>query len=195
LVCTKLVFVLGKTYEIKLSMMKKILIGVGVVLLLLISYAGYKVLTTKSHSPEAVMKFSTDQIDMNVKYCRPYKKGRVIFGELVPYGTYWRTGANEPSIISFSKDVIFGGVPVKAGSYRIYCVPGLEEWEVSLNTELEEWGYYEPDYNLDIAKVKIPSIIAPCCVEQFLMEFKKEMDGASLTLTWDDVAVVVPITY
>lgn len=175
--------------------MKKLLIVLGVVCLLAIGFAGYKVLTTKKHSPESVATFKSEQVDISLKYCRPYKKGRTIFGELVPYGEYWRTGANEPSIISFSKEVVFGGTLVKAGSYRIYTVPGPEEWEVSLNTEVEKWGYSEPDYTLDIAKVKIPSIQAPCCVEQFLMEFKKEMDGASLTMAWDNIAVVIPISY
>ena len=83
-----------------------------------------------------------------MSYSSPYKKGRVIFGEssagaLVPYGAYWRLGANAATEISLNKDVMFAGTPLKAGKYRMYAVPGEKTWQVILNGELGKSGSEE----------------------------------------------------
>src|SRR5438045_2445608 len=125
-------------------MKKKILIGLGVVVVIVAAGLGYIALTTKSHSPAETKAFSYNGADVKVIYCRPYKKGRVIFGDasaLQPYGKYWRLGANEATEITFSKNVNFAGKPIEAGTYRMYAVPGPASWQVSLNSELGKWGY------------------------------------------------------
>lgn len=175
-------------------MLKKILWILGAAMILFGSFIVYEILTTKKHSPADEATFSNELLDIKVDYCRPYKKGRNVFGDLLPYDTYWRTGANEPTIISFSKDVKFGGLSVKAGSYRLYTVPGKMTWTVVLNSELETWGYWEPDYSMDVLRVQVPSEKFPCCQEQFIIEFPEREYGADLVLIWDDVKVKVPIS-
>ena len=112
-------------------MKKKILIGIGAILIIVIGYVAYTLLTTRSHSPLATVETTVGDMNVKVVYCRPYKKGRLIFGEesadaLLPYGKYWRLGANEATEITFSKDINFAGKPISAGRYRMYTVPNAD---------------------------------------------------------------------
>ncbi|MCB0495483.1 MAG: DUF2911 domain-containing protein [Cyclobacteriaceae bacterium] len=156
-------------------------------------------LTTKSHSPFAEAKANFKGTEIDVAYCQPYKKGRVIFGEesdgaLQPYGKYWRLGANEATQITFSSDVVFAGDQVKEGTYRMYAVPGKDQWEVSLNSELGKWGAFEPNYSLDVVKVKVPAQKTEDTAEQFVITFDTDSIGTLMNFVWDRTKVSVPIT-
>jgi len=120
--------------------MKKILIILGVVALVLAVAFLLFMRQTKSHSPAATAVYNQDGLEIQVDYCRPYKKGRVIFGGLEPYGKVWRTGANEATVISFNKDLLIVGKPVKAGKYSLFTIPGEKTWTVILNKETGQWG-------------------------------------------------------
>lgn len=174
-------------------MIKKVLWVVGAAVILFATIVIYQIATTRKHSPPATAELTTNKYKIQVDYCRPYKKGREIFGELLPYDTYWRTGANEPTIITFSNDFAFGVTKVPAGSYRLYTIPRENEWDVVLNSETEKWGLWEPNYNLDIAKVTVPVKKADSCAEQFLIQLKENGNGAEMALIWDFTQVVVPI--
>src|SRR6267154_4374275 len=121
-------------------MKKKIFIGLGVLLVLLIGVVLYGALVVSKRSPVNTAEISDKGLDIKVTYCQPYKKGRLIFGEekdkaLQPYGKYWRLGANAATQITFSKNINFVGKPVNAGTYRMYAVPGPTSFQVSLNSE------------------------------------------------------------
>ncbi len=179
-------------------MKKNILIGLGAVLFIVVAALAYLALTTKSHSPAETKTFSYNGADIKVVYCRPYKKGRLIFGEdkddaLQPYGKYWRLGANEATEISFSKNVNFAGKPLNAGTYRMYAVPGASTWQVGLNSELGKWGAAEPDYSLDVLKVEVPAESGPE-TEQFTITFDSDSTAARMNFAWDKTLVRVPIT-
>ncbi len=174
-------------------MIKKILWGVGILVILFSLYVLYILLTTKSHSPADTLTFSNGTVNISLDYCRPFKKGRVIFGGLVPYDTYWRTGANEATEIRFSADVQFGDKIAKAGEYRIYTIPGKEEWTVVLNSELGKWGAYEPDYDLDVLRIKVPAQKTTSEVEQFKIDLVETAGGVDLTMAWDDTKIAIPI--
>ena len=180
-------------------MKKKILIGLGAVLLLVIGYVAFTVSTTRSHSPQDIAELNIGDVSIKVVYCQPYKKGRVIFDDestdaLQPYGTYWRLGANEATEITFSNDVNFAGKPVSAGSYRMYVVPNADSWEVSLNSQLGEWGYSEPDYSLDVLKVTVPVQTTSEETEQLTINFDGNPEESLMNIKWDNVLVSVPIT-
>ena len=180
-------------------MKKKIWITAGIVLIALVAYLGYGLLTTTAHSPFKETKYSYQGTNITVAYCQPYKKGRLIFGEesdgaLLPFGKYWRLGANDPTIITFSTDVVFAGDKVIAGSYRMYAVPGNDSWEVSLNSELDSWGVWEPDYSLDVVNVKITPRVADTEMEQFTINFNSDSTSMYMTFEWDKTIVSIPIT-
>ncbi|MCB0649712.1 MAG: DUF2911 domain-containing protein [Saprospiraceae bacterium] len=170
----------------------------GVFLFVMIGIIGYNFSTTRTHSPLEEITFNYGDLDIKVTYCRPYKKGRLIFGEerddaLVPYGKYWRLGANDATEITFSLPVYFAGTPLNAGSYRMYAVPGSESWEISLNSELGKFGAYPPDYNFDVLKVHVLVQKSDSMTEQFTIDFSNDSVRVNMTFGWDHTWVNVPI--
>lgn len=179
-------------------MKKKILIGIGAILIIVIGYVAYTLLTTRSHSPLATVETTVGDMNVKVVYCRPYKKGRLIFGEesadaLLPYGKYWRLGANEATEITFSKDINFAGKPISAGRYRMYTVPNADSWQISLNSEVGKWGAFEPDYSLDVLKVDVPVQTNPQETEQLTIQFSSDSTGVLMDFIWDKTLIRVPI--
>src|ERR1041385_5623724 len=127
-------------------MNKKMLVSIiGVVILAVGGYLAYQVFTSRPLSPEQTTSYSYSGLDLKVVYCRPSKRGRVIFGDskdaVVPNGKYWRLGANGATEITLSKDVTIVGKLLKAGSYRVHSLPKELSWEISFNSELGKWGY------------------------------------------------------
>jgi hypothetical protein len=179
-------------------MLKKILIGVGLLLVVLVGFIVYSNLFPKS--PPTTKAFSENGLDINVAFGQPSKRGRLIFGEekdgaLQPYGKYWRLGANAATEITFNKDINFAGKAVKAGSYRMYAVPGANSFQVSLNSELGVFlGVMEPDYTKDVLKVDVPVIQSSTETEQFTINFASDSTGVNMDFVWDKIIVRVPIT-
>ena len=179
-------------------MIKKVLTGLG--LLLLVTTLGliYRIRTTPPASPPDKVAYSQGGLDIGVSYSRPYKKGRLIFGEksagaLVPFGQYWRLGANAATEITFSKNVQFAGKPIAAGSYRLYAIPGATTWKVILNSQTGKFGFFEPNHEKDVLSVDVPSETVADSVEQFTIRVSGEPSAASLEFVWDTTVVRVPV--
>jgi len=138
-------------------------------------------------SPPATAKNSFAE----VSYSQPSKRGRVIFGELVPYGQIWRTGANMSTDITFNSDVLFAGKEVKKGSYAIFTIPEENEWTVILNSKTKQRGSTEYEVNKDknVLEVKVPVTRTTKVQEQFLISFEKD----NLVFSWDQTQVKVPL--
>jgi len=176
-------------------MLKKLLWVLGAIVIIFAAFTIYGILTTKKHSPAETVTYAADQINISVDYCRPYKKGREIFGDLLPYDAYWRTGANEPTIIKFSKDVKFGGQLVREGSYRLYTIPKEKTWTVVLNSELDKWGYWEPKPELDVVRVVVDVFVLKDVKEQFQISLPQNENGVELVMEWDRTGTAVSITF
>jgi len=177
---------------------KKILIGILAVGLLLAAAFFYFDYRNYSLSPSGSETLTSGGLTVSVTYGRPSVRGRLIFGPeeqkaLQPYGTYWRLGANNSTEITFSRDVLFNGSPVKAGTYRMFAIPGADTFEIGLNTELDKWGYSEPDYDLDILRTKVPVEKISSPVEQYTISLAPEGDGMNMIFEWSDTRFVVPI--
>ena len=178
--------------------MKKVIIIIIVVIVAIAGYIGFRVISSRPLSPEQTVSYNHDGLDINLVYCRPSKRGRLIFGDssagpLVPYGKYWRLGANEATEITLSKDVTFGGKALKAGSYRMYAVPNELSWGLSLNSELGKWGFDEPDNSLDVLKIEVPVDTEPVSTEQFTIAFTNDSTGVNMGIAWDKLRLRVPI--
>jgi hypothetical protein len=180
-------------------MLKKILIGLGVVILLVGAYAAYLFMQPPI-SPYAEAFYNNEGLDISVTYSQPSKKGRPIFGEksqgaLQPYGVYWRLGANKATEITFNKDVTFGGEPVAAGTYRMYAVPGPTSFKVILNSEtgVTFSAANDADHELDVLTVDAPVQKNPLPVETFLISFQPDSSWVRMDMAWDDVTFSVPI--
>ncbi len=151
-------------------------------------------LRTPAASPTQTVKQDFGISSVELIYSRPGIKGRQIFGDLVPWGKVWRTGANSATRLKFNDDVMFGGQPLKAGEYAIYTVPNQNEWEIIVNKGSANWGtdYKQAD---DIMRVKVRSQALAAPVETFTMQFENIKPSAmDLAIMWDKTAVRVPIT-
>ncbi len=126
-------------------------------------------------------------------YSSPRMKGRKIFGELVPYGQVWRTGANEATTFVPSTDVMVGGKSVPAGNYTIFTVPNADKWTLIINKKTGEWGIpykYESD---ELARVdmKVSKLSAP--VENFTISYEKSGNGCTMNIEWESTRASVDI--
>lgn len=132
-------------------------------------------LQTPAPSPAASLTQVVGLTDVAIEYSRPAMRGRTIFGDLVPYGKVWRTGANARTKVTFSDDVKVGGTDLKAGTYAIFSIPQKDEWEVVFYTEYQGGGApAELDESKVAARVKAEV-------------FPIEMDIQSFTITVDDI--------
>ena len=132
-------------------------------------------LQTPAPSPAASLTQVVGLTDVAIEYSRPAMRGRTIFGDLVPYGKVWRTGANARTKVTFSDDVKVGGTDLKAGTYAIFSIPQKDEWEVVFYTEYQGGG---APAELDESKVaaRVKAAVFPI-----------EMDIQSFTITVDDI--------
>ena len=174
-------------------MLNKILLGVAIVVVIFGAYVGYILAKNKIQSPPDTVEINANGTLVSVEYSRPFKKDRKILGGLVGYGKYWRTGANEATQISFSKDVIFAGQPVHSGSYWLYTIPNEQSWTIALNRELGAWGIPGPDPNLDILRTEIQPVELDEVVEQFEISLAEESSEIHLSLKWDQTKVEIPV--
>jgi hypothetical protein len=150
---------------------------------------------TPAPSPTQTIKQEFGISNVELTYSRTNIRGRKVFGDLVPYGKLWRTGANAATRIKFSDDVKIGGVDVKAGDYVLYTVPTENEWEVVLNKGLGNWGIDGYKQEEDVARVKVKSAKLNESQETFTMQFVNvKPSSADLLIMWDKTAVNVPIT-
>lgn len=140
-------------------------------------------------SKNGVTKGTVGGVSVEVHYGRPKVGGREVFGELVPYGSVWRTGANEATTLTLASEAKIGEKVVPAGTYALFTIPGEQEWTVILNGTAAQWGSFKYDEKADVARVKT----APEKVEA-TEEFTIEIEGDQLWLRWAETRVPLPIT-
>ena len=145
-------------------------------------------------SPAATLKQRVGVTDIEVVYSRPSVKGRVIFGELEPWGKVWRAGANSATKITFSTPIKLGGQDVPAGTYALFAKLGQEEWTIILNKVSGQWGAYAYDPKNDVIRVGAKPVKLAQPVETFTIDFNDlRDDSATLNLTWEKTRVTVKL--
>ena len=148
-------------------------------------------------SPTQTIKQEFALSDITIEYSRPSVKNRVIFGDLVPFGKLWRTGANASTKITFGEDVKLNGNAVPAGKYALYTIPGKEEWEIVIHKNLTLWGDGGPDYKPadDLLHFKVKPVELPYKVETFTINIADVTNNtANIELLWDKTKVSFAIT-
>jgi hypothetical protein len=127
-------------------------------------------------------------------YSSPRMKGRKIFGDLVPFGEVWRTGANDATTFVTSADVSVGGKAVPAGNYTIFTVPAADKWTLIINKKTGEWGIpykYESD---ELARVDMSVSKLPSPVENFTIAYDKSAGSCTLRMDWETTRASVKIS-
>ena len=146
-------------------------------------------------SQHAVVKQRVGLTDVEVDYSRPNKNSREIFGGLVPYGRLWRTGANAPTKIKFSKPVTLGGKEIPAGEYALFTIPTADEWTIIVSKDAKVQSAADYKQENDAARITAKPVLIPNTVETFAIGLG-DVKGASATLNllWDKTRVSVKLT-
>ena len=177
---------------------KKILIGVGVLVVLLAIAFIYMNNRNRTLSPPGEAQLKNGSLDISLTYSRPSVRDRIVFGTpeegaIQPYGVYWRLGANESTEITLNTDVTFNGESLNKGTYKLYAVPAKDAFTIGVNTELGKWGYFEPDYTMDLFTTEVP-VETISNVEQHTITLEpRGTDGANLIVMFEKVKLTIPI--
>ena len=173
---------------------------IGLILLAIVLFFAYSIMNPAS--PLERVTFENDKVTFEVEYSRPFKKDRLIFGNksdgaLVPFGEYWRTGANAATNFSINSEITISGIRLMSGKYRLYTVPGEEQWEVFINSEADTFfAITEPDSTKDLISFTVTPQQLNETVEQFTIDFIPSPPGGpsstGLRLRWDLTEIVIP---
>lgn len=142
---------------------------------------------TPQTSPHSTLTQVVGLTEVTVDYNRPSAKGRIIFGDLVPFGELWRTGANANSTVSFSDDVIINGTTVKKGKYALFTTPKADMWEVVFYTDTDNWGTPEVwDANKVAVLVNVDPVALNNAVESLTISVGNlTNDSATIDIAWE----------
>lgn len=173
--------------------MKKIVTGIAAFCLFITADA--QQLKTPAPSTTTTVKQDFALSSVELSYSRPGVKGRKIFGDLVPYGKVWRTGANNATTITFGEEVMIGGTKVPAGKYGLLTIPDANEWTVIISKQTDVTSPAQYKQESDVVRVKAKPMALPFNVETFTISFDDVKDNSmSIGLMWDNVYVPVPVT-
>ena len=149
---------------------------------------------SKRPSPPATAKCEiAGGKSITIDYSSPRKKGRVIFGDLVPYGQVWRAGANEATTFVTTGDLMVGSAHIPAGSYTIFAIPDKSKWTLVISKKTGEWGTAYPGEKEDLARVDM-KVASGAAMENFTISFDKGAKGCTLKMAWDTTVASVDVS-
>ena len=161
------------------------------ILLLLLTFAAIAFSqTVPRESQHQEIEQNVGDTKIEIDYHRPNVKGRAIWGELVPYGEVWRSGANENTTIEFSRDVTIDGKPLAAGKYGFHTIPAKGDWIVIFNKVNNEWGSFKYDEKNDALRVTVKPMWSADSRESLAYEFDNvKSDSVVVMLAWEKIRV------
>jgi hypothetical protein len=172
--------------------MKKLFLGLAA--LALFNFTQAQGLKTPSASTSQTVKQEFGLGSIELSYSRPNTKGRTIFGDLVPFGAVWRTGANSATTLTFSEEVIIGGKNIPAGKYGLLSIPGAAEWTLIITKQLDVTSPSAYKQDMDVVRVTVPAVVMPYAIESFMIFFENvSSNSLELMIIWEKTAVSLPI--
>ena len=139
---------------------------------------------SKRKSKNGKTSGTIDGVEVTLEYGRPNVKGRTIWGSLVPHGKVWRTGADEATTISFSRDVMVERERLSAGRYGLFTIPDEGEWVFIFNKVPDQWGAFNYEAGQDALRVRVAPREADHVESMGFM-----IDGSAVVLRWEKLAV------
>ena len=131
-------------------------------------------------SPRDTARAIVGGAHVQIDYGRPMRRGRTIFGNVVPWDTVWRTGANQATQLITDKDLVIGGTTVPAGTYSLFTIPSPKGWQLIVNKQHGQWGT-EYDAKQDLARIPMRIRLLPTPIERFTILTR----GSDLVIMWD----------
>jgi hypothetical protein len=177
--------------KFKIPDMKRITMLICAAMILLAADAQ---LNTPQPSPTQTVKQNFALSSIELSYSRPAMRGRKIFGDLVPFGTVWRTGANNATVLTFGEEVIIGGTPIPAGKYGLLSIPEKKSWTliITKQTDVTSPAAYKQDQDVVRIKSSVTTLKNP--VESFTIQFDNvKQNSCDLQIMWDKTMVTLPI--
>ena len=166
-------------------------------LLLFTVNLSFSQINTPRVSPASEVEQMVGLTQIEIEYSRPSMRGREVFGNLVPFGKVWRTGADNSTKISFDTDVIISGKTIQSGTYSIFSIPNKESWEIILYSDVELWGVPR-DWSenkivfssmFDVKKLKKSNT-----VETFTISFNDLTNNdVNMSISWENTSVDIKI--
>ena len=146
-------------------------------------------------SPKSKLVQIVGLTNFEINYHRPSIKERIVYGELVPFGKHWRTGANENTTISFDQNIEIKGNKISKGHYSLYTIPRADLWEIILYKDTNNWGVPKQwDQNKVVLSFNSSPITIMESVESFTIDFNDfRNDSATLNLMWERTKISIPI--
>ncbi len=173
--------------------MKKIFLSAVAICSLLITEA--QPLNTPAPSPTQTVKQNFGLSSIELSYSRPGIKGRVVFGDLVPFGQVWRTGANNATTLTFGDEVMIGGTKIPAGKYGLLTIPDAKEWTIIISKQTDVTSPQAYKQDQDMVRVKVSPSEMPFSIETFTIMFNDlKSNSCMLGIMWDKTYVALPIT-
>ncbi len=173
--------------------MKKIL-----VLFIVVSYgtlSGTAQVQMPAPSSTQTIKQDFAMGTIELTYSRPNAKGRKIFGDLVPYNKLWRTGANAATKITFTDAAELSGKKIDTGTYVLYTIPGLDNWEIIINKGLTNWGIDGYKENEDVVHFRVEPLKLKTNIETLTMQFANiKPESCELHIMWGKTAISIPVS-
>jgi tetratricopeptide (TPR) repeat protein len=186
-------------YSLTFVVQNKIVIMKKLFLLVAASYIFFSTeaqqLTTPQPSPTANIKQNFALSSIEISFSRPGVKGRKIFGDLVPYGKVWRTGANNATTITFGEEVMIGGKKVPAGKYGLLSIPGEAEWTfiITKQTDVTSPADYKQDQ--DVVRITAKPQTLPFSIETMMINIDNiKSNSCTIGLVWDNVFAGFDVT-
>lgn len=152
-------------------------------------------LKTPAPSPTQTIKQDFGLGSIELSYSRPAMKGRKIFGDLVPFGNVWRTGANSATLLTFSDEVTIGGKKVPAGKYGLLSIPNKDSWTLIISKQLDVTSPAAYKADMDVVRVDVNTMKMGEKMESFTMQFANiKPTSCELHIMWENTAVSLPIS-
>jgi len=172
--------------------MKKVFLTLLAALCLINAEAQLK---TPAPSPTQTVKQDFGLGSIELSYSRPVMKGRKIFGDLVPFGNVWRTGANSATLVTFSDEVTIGGKKVPAGKYGLLSIPNKDSWTLIISKQLDVTSPAAYKAESDVVRVDVNTMKLEEKTESFTIQFANvKPTSCELHIMWENTAVSLPIS-
>jgi hypothetical protein len=185
--------ILFNSFFKNLFAMRKIISGI-IAFAITFSVSSQSIKTPPPSPPQTIKQdFGISSIELS--YSRPGIKGRKVFGDLVPYGNVWRTGANNATTIDFADDVTIGGTKVPAGKYGLLTIPDKDSWTIIITKQLDVTNPTSYKQESDVVRVNVKPMTMKDKMETFTMQFGNVKPAScELEIMWENTAVVLPIS-
>lgn len=165
---------------------------------LLSAYAVHSVeaqIQAPAASPASTLKQEIGLVEIEINYSRPGMKEREIFGAMLPFGQFWRTGANAPTMVSFSDDVMIGGQKLAKGEYALFSYPGEKDWTIIFSNSKALPGGDGYDKSLDAVRMQVKPEELSAPVETFTINIANIRNNtATIDLEWENTRVSIPVS-